>query len=108
VFQPSSEGADPVVYVGPRAASFGAGYDFDSMWTVERSMGDILRGSGVDEVDLSTDFQKYETGDRARPLFSRTDGHLSPYGNEFVAKLILRALEKNRPWTQRRPASSAK
>lgn len=101
VFQPSSEGAEPLSFVGPRLYGLGPAFDRDAMWGFEQRMAESVGSSGFG-LNLLPDFTQYEASDRALPLLSRTDGHLTSFGNQFVADHILTYLEAKRPWLQQR------
>jgi hypothetical protein len=101
VFQPSSEGSEPVAFVDPRVYGLGPAFDRDAMWDVEQRMSAAV-ASNADGLSLMPDFMQYEASEHAFPLLSRTDGHLTAFGNQFVAERILKYLETKRPWLQPR------
>jgi hypothetical protein len=98
VYQPSSEGVEPVSFVDPRLYGIGPAFDRDLMWETEQRFAEAVRTSGVDNLSLIPDFLEYEASASTTPLLSRTDGHLTSYGNEFVAQRIVKYLETERPW----------
>lgn len=64
----------------------------------ERTFADAVKASGVPSHSATEDFNAYERTDHHRPLFGVDDTHFTPYGNSFVAKLIVREIERIKPW----------
>jgi NHL repeat len=102
VYQPSSEGSEPVAFADPRVYWLGPNFDHDRMWADEQRMSELVLANGIDGLSLLPDFLSYENAEHAVPLLSRTDGHLSEFGIRFVAERIVKRLEADRPWAHPR------
>jgi hypothetical protein len=99
--------AQPVgVGVAPTEATFGkltipTYRPFESGLQSERRVEAAIETSTVPEISTLSAFVEAERGVRPRPLYETTRGgiHFTPAGNAFYAALLLRGLERLKPWS---------
>lgn len=86
--QPYATLESPIIHVSPDG-------------TLERLFNAPISASGAPWLDMWGAFEADLQSAQHKPLFLAIDGHLTPYGEEVMAKGIAAKLEAMRPWEAR-------